>query len=485
MALWNTRPLNSIGPNPFGKKDENDSSESLSADSFKCPTCGSNLFYEPELSSMMCRNCGNVYSPETLELRGSLGISREHDYMGDSDISEDDKKRHEISCNSCGATLIADENTMSTMCPFCGSPALITRRMTREFKPDYIVPFKIDKDQAQKIMREWLGSKKHTPRGFKTKSRLTGMTALYVPFWLLDCGVNTEMSGTGKIINGLNTTIYEVNSTLTYYVKGVPFNASLNIANKLMEAIEPFDYRDMVRFESKYLQGFYADKYDQLPTEMTDKIMKRIERFSDSETELVSSKYSKYEVRSEKGLTRLSEISIKYCLLPVWFMTVEFDGRQYQFAINGQTGEASGQVPTADSADIIDKISSVFKGYFYLILLGVVVALPIAIAFLVQFSSSLSALKIALITLLGIIEVAAVVLFFIMTSVNLLRGRISPKKEFKTAYEMNDYDKDPGLASYFDSARPSDIKVKEKILRHICKVTDSHGNIIGERSVEV
>ena len=58
---------------------------------------------------MMCRNCGNIYSPETLEPRGSLGITKEHDYMGDSDMSEDDKKRHEIVCNSCGAALIADE----------------------------------------------------------------------------------------------------------------------------------------------------------------------------------------------------------------------------------------------------------------------------------------------------------------------------------------------------------------------------------------
>ena len=213
--MWNQRPLNTAGPDPFGLAPKKNGEGKLSAESVKCPTCGSNIVYEPELGSMMCRNCGNIYSPDTMESRGSLGISKEHDYMGDSDVSGDDKKRHEIVCNSCGATLIADENTMSTMCPFCGSPALITRRMTREFKPDYIIPFKIDKDQAKDIAKKWLDSRQYVPWGFKNKCRLTTMTALYVPFWLLDCVVHSEQGGTGKI----GGRALEVNAKMAYHVK--------------------------------------------------------------------------------------------------------------------------------------------------------------------------------------------------------------------------------------------------------------------------
>ena len=310
MSLWNSTP-NNPGPGKAGI-------EPLTANSVKCPSCASNIFYEPEINGMMCRNCGNVYDPTTMEPRGSLGINKEHDYTGDGDMSEDDKKRHEIICNSCGTALVADENTMSTMCPFCGSPALITKRMSREFKPDYIVPFKIDRDQAESIMNKWISSRKHTPMGFKTKSRLTKMTALYVPFWLVDCGVNTDVSGTGKKIDGITSTIFEVDSTITYYVKGVPFDASLQIPNKLMEACEPFDYSEMVRFESKYLQGFYANKYDQLPTEMTDRIVRRMEKFSRSTTDSLAGRYDRFEERSEKNITWLSDISVRYCLLPVY-----------------------------------------------------------------------------------------------------------------------------------------------------------------------
>ena len=477
--MWNQRPLNTAGPDPFGLAPKKNGEGKLSAESVKCPTCGSNIVYEPELGSMMCRNCGNIYSPDTMESRGSLGISKEHDYMGDSDVSGDDKKRHEIVCNSCGATLIADENTMSTMCPFCGSPALITRRMTREFKPDYIIPFKIDKDQAKDIAKKWLDSRQYVPWGFKNKCRLTNMTALYVPFWLLDCVVHSEMGGTGKI----GGRALEVNAKMAYHVKGVPFDASVKIANKLMEAIEPYDYKDMVRFESKYLQGFYADKYDQVPTDITNRIVRRIDKFSRDEIDLISHRYQEFEVRSEKNLTWMSDASVKYCLLPVWFMTVEFEGSTYQFAINGQTGEASGQVPTTSTADKLYSIGKITDSVWKFIPVALCLLIPV-IMFIISFNSSFtgSMEQAPLMLALSVIEPILVVLTVAFFAVIYICKYLS-KKVREKADKSNDYDEDPGLDSYLDSTKPADIDVKETELRFAHLVTDGEGNLYGARTV--
>ena len=477
--MWNQRPLNTAGPDPFGLAPKKNGEGKLSAESVKCPTCGSNIVYEPELGSMMCRNCGNIYSPDTMESRGSLGISKEHDYMGDSDVSGDDKKRHEIVCNSCGATLIADENTMSTMCPFCGSPALITRRMTREFKPDYIIPCKIDKDQAKDIAKKWLDSRQYVPWGFKNKCRLTNMTALYVPFWLLDCVVHSEMGGTGKI----GGRALEVNAKMAYHVKGVPFDASVKIANKLMEAIEPYDYKDMVRFESKYLQGFYADKYDQVPTDITNRIVRRIDKFSRDEIGLISHRYQEFEVRSEKNLTWMSDASVKYCLLPVWFMTVEFEGSTYQFAINGQTGEASGQVPTTSTADKLYSIGKITDSVWKFIPVALCLLIPV-IMFIISFNSSFtgSMEQAPLMLALSVIEPILVVLTVAFFAVIYICKYLS-KKVREKADKSNDYDEDPGLDSYLDSTKPADIDVKETELRFAHLVTDGEGNLYGARTV--
>ena len=322
--MWSARPFNSDVPDPFGRNKKDDGP--LSAESSKCPTCGSNIFFMPEVKGMVCRNCGNIYHPSTLEKMGSLGYTIEHDYSSDNDISDDDRKRHEIVCDSCGAVMIADENMMSTMCPFCGSPAIIARRLTREFKPDYIIPFSIDRDTAHANVKNWLKTRKMTPWGFKSKSRLTKLTALYVPFWLLDCGVHSDMTGTGIRKTTDADEHFHVASRAAYYVKGVPFDASLKIANKLMEAIEPFDYSGLVKFDNRYLQGFCADKYDQRPTEIMERFVKRMDRFSAELNTKVADRFDEYVPNPDKTFTWMNDLRIKYCLLPVWFMTVEFDG---------------------------------------------------------------------------------------------------------------------------------------------------------------
>ena len=105
--MWSARPFNSDSPDPFGR-NQGVGERPLSAESAKCPSCASNIVFRPEVRGMVCRNCGNIYNASTLEKMGSLGYTIEHDYTSDSEISDDDKKRHEIVCDSCGATMIAD-----------------------------------------------------------------------------------------------------------------------------------------------------------------------------------------------------------------------------------------------------------------------------------------------------------------------------------------------------------------------------------------
>lgn len=460
--MWSARPFNSDNPDPFGRGPKK-TEEQLTAESSKCPSCASNIFYMPEVQGLVCRNCGNIYKPSTLEVIGSLGYSIEHDYSGDNEISEDDKKRHEIVCDSCGATMIADEHMMSTMCPFCGSPALITRRMTREFKPDYIIPFKIDKQTAGDNIKKWLKTRKMTPWGFKTKSRLTKMTPLYVPFWVLDCAVNTDLYGMGKTYKDKVTSVFSVKSQTKYYVKGVPFDASLKIANKLMEAIEPFDYSEMVKFDNRYLQGFYADKYDQPPTEIMERIIKRLDKISLGLTDTIAAKYNDYVPEPLKNFTWMSELNIKYCLLPVWFMTVEFDGRSYQFAVNGQTGEASGQAPTSSAVDKLDSIRWFTRSNLRWLPVIAVVVVP-ALTYMIVMSGNLNPFFVALVYILCFIEILLIAFIIGVRLMHMISERTS-RKIHTTVDVVNDYDKAPGMDSYFDPSRGTKLKVDDFLVR--------------------
>ncbi|MBE7072367.1 MAG: hypothetical protein E7383_06435 [Ruminococcaceae bacterium] len=457
--MWTARPFNSDNPNPFGNNPVIKPQEQLGTKSFKCPSCASNIFYQPEVKGMMCRNCGNIYNPSTFEKIGSLGYCKERDYTGDNDISEDDKKRHEIICDSCGATMIADEHMMSTMCPFCGSPTLITGRMTREFKPDYIIPFKIDKKTAENNMYQWLKTRKMTPRGFKTKSRLTKMTPLYVPFWILDCAVNSDLYGVGKRHKNDGTEYHSIFATAKYYVKGVPFDASLKIANKLMEAIEPFDYSEMVKFDNKYLQGFYADKYDQRPTELMDRFLKRMDRISLDTTDTIAAKYDEYDPDPSKTFSWMSELTIKYCLFPVWFMTVESGGNTYQFAVNGQTGEASGQVPTTEAVDKLDALVRFTNSKWRKIpLIGAFIA-P-AILFVITFSGTNDRFLYAVFLTVCVIELLLIAINIALSVIRSVGERTS-RKIHDTVDVVNDFDKAPGMDSYLDTTRGTKLTIDE------------------------
>ena len=105
----------------------------------KCPSCGGKLVFDPVGQVLKCGFCGNTYTPEKLEL---LNLLPEID-KGAAGEKEDDKCA--IVCDNCGAELITDKNTSATCCSFCGSPAIITRRLTKQFRPDYLIPFKIQK----------------------------------------------------------------------------------------------------------------------------------------------------------------------------------------------------------------------------------------------------------------------------------------------------------------------------------------------------
>ena len=50
------------------------------------------------------------------------------------------------------------------------------------------------------------------------------------------------------------------------------------IDDTMMEAIEPYDYKDLTEFDMSYLSGYMADKYDQEPDELTERVYERMEQ---------------------------------------------------------------------------------------------------------------------------------------------------------------------------------------------------------------
>ena len=358
MAIWD-KPSEKFGAPKL---------KSFTADSLKCPNCASNLVYDLTHGAMICRNCGGLFEPATLDKVGSFGlVNPEKDYDGTIEVSKEDEERVEIVCNSCGAEIVTDKNTSSTFCAFCGSPALVSRRLTREFKPDYIIPFKFDKEKAISIFEEHCAGVDHLPKDFKSKKILAKMTGLYVPTWIISTEVEVNVCGKGHMGKNVDSAYYENHaatdrnySQLTYgkvkfRLKNVPFDGEIKIANNLMAAAEPFDYSELERFRPEYLQGFFAEKYDVQPLDMTDRIYKRLDKYALKVCDEIDFGYDDFVPEADASFTKYQNQDIKYALLPCWFLSINFDGRDYQYIVNGQTGKVSGEFPYAKGWETINR----------------------------------------------------------------------------------------------------------------------------------
>ena len=87
--------------------------------------------------------------------------------------------------SSCGAELICDENTAATSCPYCGNPTVVPGQFSGQLRPDFIIPFKLSKEDAVKALKDHYKGKIFLPKSFTQENHVQEIQGIYVPFWML------------------------------------------------------------------------------------------------------------------------------------------------------------------------------------------------------------------------------------------------------------------------------------------------------------
>ena len=170
---------------------------------YKCPGCGAAMEFDSVTQKLGCPSCGMQIDVREYEEK----------YSQNSTQGEYDKEMKMYHCNTCGAELVADEYTSATFCSFCGNPTLVEDRLRGEFKPSTIIPFKINKDKAVEIYKNWCKKGPLTPSALSRNSTIEKISGLYVPYWLYDYSAQTGMlmqKGSGqqeKVIQSIYTQI--------------------------------------------------------------------------------------------------------------------------------------------------------------------------------------------------------------------------------------------------------------------------------------
>ncbi|MBQ9063960.1 MAG: hypothetical protein IJ123_00765 [Blautia sp.] len=324
---------------------------------YKCPSCGGVLQFNSSLQKMSCPYCGTEIEVSALEaydahLNDQTPNDMTWDNLGGTEWEEGETASlRRYICDSCGGEIMTDESTAASSCPFCGNPVVMTSQVSGDLKPDYVIPFKLDKEAAKNAYKAHLKGKILLPKSFHDENHIDEIKGVYVPFWLFnaDADASFRYNGTRVATWDDGDYIYTKTSYYSIFRKGnmsfahVPADASTKMAEDLMESIEPFDFSEAVDFRTAYLSGYLADRYD---ISMEDSIVKANQRIqksiSDSFRETVVGYQSLQEADSS---INLSNRSSSYALYPVWLLNTTWHDKSFTFAMNAQTGRFVGDLP--------------------------------------------------------------------------------------------------------------------------------------------
>ncbi len=323
---------------------------------YKCPNCRAKIVYDPTKAGVSCEYCGSGFTLEELEKQDVMEEGEEREVSAreeeavEGDSGELDGMMYH--CPSCGSAIVTQASTVASICYYCQSPVVLSGRVSGEFKPDYVLPFAIDKKKAGEIFAAWIRSKRYVPKDFYEKSKVEKLNGVYFPFSLYNADVHAFIEADAVKRNVSRMGNKEHITELTYRIKrkcNFQFNnIARNVLKKsnkvLVEGVLPFDFSEKKDFSMLYLSGFLAEKRDVSDEELKPELQNEMR--TQSTNRLRGSVHSYSQVNIVNSQVTVLKDSWEYALLPVWSMTYKGnDGKIYYFSINGQSGKIVGELP--------------------------------------------------------------------------------------------------------------------------------------------
>lgn len=327
-----------------------------------CKNCGAEIYWSPDTDSLKCEYCDTEYQPSDFYNENPDTAKASYQAIDDAmkeaalhmASADDDSVSKDLTayqCTYCKATLVTAKSTIATTCPYCGKSLTITEKLVGDKLPGKVAPFKVNKENALELFDVYARRSFLTPGNFRQKRIIEKIKGVYIPFWLFNIDneaqakLNCSNSIHVKQGNDRVTTIskYAVDITVLADFINLPSDALTHMSDELMDAIEPFDYDDMRDFNSGFLAGFYTEEYD---IGQKDNLERVITRVQNATKEQIRKESGTYQVKTIAAYrSRQHNVKATYALLPVWLINIDYLGKKYIYAINGQTGKIAGKLP--------------------------------------------------------------------------------------------------------------------------------------------
>lgn len=323
-----------------------------------CPSCGGKLSYSAEKQRILCPFCGHSELP-----------SSDSDKIIEQDLSEALQQAQDnapkakgekvLSCEGCGAKVIADSTRVHIICPFCSSPKVQESAFQENFiQPHGLIPFYIARKEAADAFNTWIKEGWFRPSDLAKNADMEHLRGVYLPFWTYDAQTESDWEGERGDYYWDEESYYEngqwktrsVQKTrwtwrsghISHFFDDVLIHGSRGVNRQVLQKVYPYRLREAINFDPRLLMGWEAEIYSIDVREgysFADKEMDSI-LFGMCRADLGGDTYRGLNVDTVK-----SQQTYKHLILPVWVCSYRYNDKPYQFIVNGQTGKINGQKP--------------------------------------------------------------------------------------------------------------------------------------------
>ena len=318
---------------------------------YQCPCCGAGLGFDPERNQFACEFCLSTFDEAELSVSGAAEAAQKQAADGEAYCEQ----MNLFNCPNCGAEVVADDNTVADFCYYCHNPVVHAGRLSGQMQPNRVIPFKLNKQEAEEVFMKWCKSKWFLPKAFKSRAHAEQIRGVYYPFWVTDADavgstdfdatkVRTWHAGDYKYTE---TQVYEIERAGDIHFEDIVTCALSDADKKMLEGVLPYPSDELTEFSMPYLSGYLAKKRDIERDALSEEVRGRMHEYT---TELlrrtVTQAYSTLTPRETK--VEIKESHWEYALLPIWVLTYTHkNGKIYTFAVNGSTGKIYGELPVS------------------------------------------------------------------------------------------------------------------------------------------
>ena len=325
---------------------------------YSCPSCGAEMIYDIKKGRLHCSHCDKemelsqaVWGESEAVSAGASGPAAADGEMpgGDNDIFAG----AEYHCPNCGGLMVTKDKETSATCAYCGAPMILADRLTGKRRPVKILPFRIDRDEAEKAFRKWCKNGRFAPKGFTSAQNIQRLKGMYIPYWLFQFDTRVDVSAKATNVRVYRQGDYQITETEFYNVQrayelqyeNIPLDASRQLEDGEMAKLEPFNFNELKTFYMPYLAGFDSSSYDFDDKELSPTAKNKVRDYVKDYARGAVSVYT--TVNLESQVVNFNWEEEEFIFVPIWFVDYNYRGKVYKFMMNGQNGRIAGTPPTS------------------------------------------------------------------------------------------------------------------------------------------